>query len=196
MRCTESGRELLRLRPRITVSRPGPGHQCTGNTAACECRMLEPPWNYICCSVEYPHVAIAARLLLSLQDEATAHLQDLPSNTFGGAYATFMDRRHFHADDRWQAVGGRGDTPWIAMWIDCLGRRSRCSIVSDDQLNCGNEARFFNVQATSTVHSRRGGGICSAAVAGGARYVACAIRVPHQRLWRAGAKSCGVCTGM
>lgn len=70
-----------------------------------------------------------------LQDEATAHLQDLPPNTFGGAYATFMDRRHFHADDRWHIIDGRGETPWRAMWIDCRRRRLRCSFISDDQLS-------------------------------------------------------------
>lgn len=35
-----------------------------------------------------------------LQDESLAHLQDLPPNTLGGAYSHFMDKRHFHADDR------------------------------------------------------------------------------------------------
>lgn len=35
-----------------------------------------------------------------LQDESLAHLRDLPPNTFGGAYSHFMDKRHFHADDR------------------------------------------------------------------------------------------------
>ena len=46
MRRTESGRELLRLRPRITVSRPD--NQCTGHTAACRCRsMLEFACKYM-----------------------------------------------------------------------------------------------------------------------------------------------------
>ncbi len=34
------------------------------------------------------------------QEAALEHVYQLPLNTFGGAYAQFMRKRHFHADDR------------------------------------------------------------------------------------------------
>ena len=34
------------------------------------------------------------------QDAALKHVYELPADTFGGAYAQFMRKRQFHADDR------------------------------------------------------------------------------------------------
>lgn len=38
------------------------------------------------------------------QDAALKHVYELPADTFGGAYAQFMRKRQFHADDRCECL--------------------------------------------------------------------------------------------